>query len=146
MVLAPVSLEIGGHLRRRIELGADVAIAPSTGLTCFPCSGASLWSVGVKLRVHMAPGRVVDPWVAGGVGFERITLPSGINATGSPSFNGVELPRMQAGLDLHVVEGLVLGPYASAEVVWYEPDAPAWATVSHVPLPCTAGVRVGYAF
>ena len=142
MALAPIAPEIGLRVERRLEVGLELAYADTMSWTCDACAGASRWRLGANVRFHPWPDWVVDPWFGSGVGLERVSMPYGINATGQASFFGVDLPRLQTGFDLHLVGGLVVGPYVSAELSWLEPNAPAWATVDAWPLHLDMGVRM----
>jgi hypothetical protein len=67
--------------------------------------------------VHLAgDGHFIDPWLGGGVAYERLSVPKH-NATRQGPFGGVAL-IFEAGLDLKITRGLKFGPRADTERSW----------------------------
>jgi hypothetical protein len=143
--LAPVAAEVGVHPDDHVEATFEFSYAKSVaGDSCDGC-GVKRGRVAVNARVHFAPRAVLDPWVGGSIGVERLTLGDGLNATGVRTFTGIQLPRAQAGLDLHPVRSLAIGAYVATELVWYDPDAPAWLS-DQWPFRVESGLRLALSF
>jgi hypothetical protein len=141
IVLRPVEAEVGARLGPRIEVGLEGMYADGTEWTCGSCVGARRWQVGARARLHPWPAAHIDPWLGGGFGVERLYLPPTLNATLQPSFTGVDWPAVQAGVNLNMFGVLAVGPWISVEMVWLEPNAPAWTTEGFFPVQSSAGVR-----
>jgi hypothetical protein len=141
MHLAPISIEFGFH-ESNAEVGLAVEYGTTTGATCAHCDGWR-WRVGFNGRGHLRPKKTVDPWVGVGIAYERLSVPG--QSALLRNWGGIDLPRVSVGLDLHLVPGLLLAPYVSASLAWYDPEAPAWTQMSYQ-VSCDMGVRLGYAF
>ena len=81
-------------------------------------------SAGVNVLFHIRGGATVDPWVGGGVGYEGLyATDTTTTTTGSATTQVVSKQvepffeiALQAGLDLHIVPALSVGPFVALEI------------------------------
>lgn len=128
----PVGLELGYRLTRHVWPVIAVELAPATPASAL-CGGgvscsASDVHVGLQLVVRLLPGALVDPWVAAGAGVEVLNA-AGRDASGAVgartrwSWAGVELPYLEAGVDLAVSSWISVGPWASLSFTRFTSDS-----------------------
>jgi hypothetical protein len=127
----PLGLELGYRFHQRIwgELFFDLAPASATSELCAggaECS-ASDFRVGIAFLVRLAPRAFLDPWLGAGVGIEVLNV-EGRNAAagGAPyewSWFGLELPFVEAGVDVAVTTRLAIGPWISATLARFTSDS-----------------------
>jgi hypothetical protein len=127
----PLGLELGYRFHRRIwgELFFDLAPASASSEVCaagIDCS-ASDFRAGLAFLLRFAPRAFVDPWLGAGVGVEVLNV-EGRNAAagGVPyewSWFGLELPFVEAGVDLAVWERVTIGPWISWTLARFTSDS-----------------------
>jgi hypothetical protein len=126
----PLGLEIGYRIGQRIwgELIFELAPARAAsdlcigGVDCF----ASDARIGLAVLFRLAPRSLVDPWVGVGVGVEVMNAQGWNSATSSEfewSWAGLELPFVEAGLDVRVSQRVVVGPWASMTVARFTSES-----------------------
>jgi len=87
------------------------------------CSGHA-FGVGVQVQYHTTTSELLDPWVGFGVGYEQLThsvLASFYDPTEQQvrsngweqRVNGIELAKLQAGLNFRVAKAVAFGPFLS---------------------------------
>jgi hypothetical protein len=127
----PLGIELGYRFHRRFwgELFFDLAPASAASELCagdVDCS-ASNFRLGLAFLLRLAPRASVAPWLGAGVGVEVLNV-EGRNAEagGVPyewSWFGLELPFLEAGVDLAVTERFTLGPWISATIARFTSDS-----------------------
>jgi hypothetical protein len=126
----PVGLELGYRLTRHLWPVLVVELAPATPASALCGGGASCSAsdvhLGLQLVFRLLPGALVDPWVAAGAGVEVLNAAgrdtSGLG-TARWSWAGVELPYLEAGLDLAVSSWIAVGPWASLSFTRFTSDS-----------------------
>jgi len=112
-------LSIGYRLNPNLSLGVygtlsgyDVgaAVAPTTDLAI----GATL---GLKADWHFRPAMAIDPWVSIGAGWRGLWL--GNDAGTERAYQGIELTRVQFGVDYRVTPTFALAPYMGASAAMF---------------------------
>ena len=118
----PVWLELGYRFGRHVtgEIYLELAPASVQPSYCAPdvsCE-ASQVRFGLAIQLRLAPGAVLDPWLGLGFGVEVLNAtiwePAPIPGEVEWRWAGVELPVVEAGIDLAVFDRLSLGPYVTA--------------------------------
>lgn len=120
----PVGVELGYRFGRRIWalLHFELAHAtPASGIcaTATSCSASDL-RFGAQLALRLFPGKRLDPWIGAGIGAEVLELEGKDRASGAEleqSWAGVELPFVEAGVDLALGDRIAIGPFASLSFV-----------------------------
>jgi hypothetical protein len=92
--------------------GYDVGtrVAPTTDLAI----GATL---GVKADWHFRPTMAIDPWVSIGAGWRGLWL--GNDAETERSLHGIEMTRVQFGVDYRISPTFALAPYMGASAAMF---------------------------
>ncbi len=128
----PIWLDLGYRFNRWVwgelflELApAEVASACPPGVAC----SASDVRFGLGAQFHLASRRALDPWVGVGLGVEvlkaKVWDPALLGITTS-TWAGIELPFVEAGVDVAVSQRLSFGPYAALSAAYF-------TSVSHRP-------------
>ncbi len=121
----PLWLEVGYRFSRHFHGELFMELAPSSvaSQSCAqgPCSALGI-SFGVAVQVHALPTKLVDPWL--GVGFGVELLDATVYDPSPPqnqppgryelTWRGLEVPRVEGGLDLALSSRLTVGPYVTA--------------------------------
>jgi hypothetical protein len=134
----PLWFEVGYRLGRRLHFSlffeyARVDVEPDRCLTD-DCDGRSV-RYGVDLQLQLLPGRRLAPWIGAGVALEFLEVEGGVDVTGDgvpdadgeQSFAGLELPLLEAGLDVVLSPQFRVGPYVAfspGQFTTVEVDAP----------------------
>ncbi|HEX9400323.1 MAG TPA: hypothetical protein VF912_09460 [Anaeromyxobacter sp.] len=116
----PLGFELGYRLSRRVwgELQFEIAPAWAASSLCAAGTSCSASQVrfGLALQLRLLPDRRVDPWVGLGAGVEVLNA-EGLDAATAArtewSWAGLELPFIEAGLDVAVSRQVGVGPWAS---------------------------------
>ncbi len=116
----PLGFEVGYRLRRRLwaELQFELAPAKAASRLCAAdaaCSGSD-FRFGLALQLRLLPGQRVDPWVGVGAAVEVLNAEGFDPATSTRtkwSWAGVELPFVEAGVDLAMSRWVAIGPFAA---------------------------------
>jgi hypothetical protein len=83
-------------------------------------------AVGFQGTVHFAPYVAADPYLTMGAAYRTMWLVPQITETDSSIYHGVELARVQLGVDFRVARDFSIGPNAGAAVnMFFAEDAPA---------------------
>jgi hypothetical protein len=121
----PIWIEVGYRFNPAVWGGVYVEYAAVNVANAFcdparSCDGSSV-RFGVDLQVHLAPLRHVDPWIGIGFGAEFVSADTLLDtngdglpdALGNVSYGGLELPLLEAGIDVALSSRFTLGPYLS---------------------------------
>jgi hypothetical protein len=122
----PIWLELGYRFSARLQGEIFFELAPAS-VRAGLCAGdasceASDARFGIVLQLHLAPHGPIDPWLGVGVALEllraEVVDPGGGRPPGRYDWTwaGLELPILEAGLDVRVSRRLTLGPYVSASL------------------------------
>jgi hypothetical protein len=118
---APLVLDAAWVFNPHLALGAYVGWGPMFANNCpsaVSCSGSSL-RFGLRARYQFSSGSL-SPWVALGSGFERLTETDSYQAMSlSSSLVGLELVRLELGVQHPVSSSLAIGPFVSGSVGRY---------------------------
>lgn len=136
----PFWLELGFRFSPTVWGGFFLELAPvsvddSFCLAGRGCSGASA-RFGVDVQLHLRPHHAVDPWIGVGVAAEFISIEAydpTVDDLSEFSFGGLELPVVEAGVDLAVTPRFTLGPYVSwsaGQYTSYRVETPGLEDVS----------------
>lgn len=80
-------------------------------------------SIGFKGDWHFRPNRSVDPWISGGGGMRFLWIDE--NNTNTTALRGIDLARVQIGVDYRISKGLAISPVIGATATMYlEKDTP----------------------
>jgi hypothetical protein len=116
----PLGLEIGYRFGRRVwgELAFELAPASAASALCAGAASCSASDARIALAVllRLAPRSVLDPWIGVGVGVEVMNAEGLDAATSSEvewSWAGLELPLVEAGVDVAITDRVAVGPWAS---------------------------------
>lgn len=113
------NLEVGYRLTPNLTLGAygtlsgyqtGERVAPSTDLVIAATAG-------LKADWHFRPASAIDPWVGLGTGWRELWL--GNDAGTDQELRGIDLARVQAGLDYRLTSGVALTPYVGATATMF---------------------------
>ena len=91
---------------------------------CLPgrsCDAANV-RFGADMQLHFSPHASIDPWVGMGIGMEFLSVEAYDPSIGDISrftWRGLELPLLEAGLDLAVSPRATIGPYVAWSVGYY---------------------------
>ena len=108
----PVVLSLGVRPMPYLSFGVAFQYAPLRTKNCdagSTCSGSDTY-VGIELRLHLAPDRVVCPWISVGVGYEWLGASETGAVTGDGGLRGRDY-ELELGADIRVTRSLALGPY-----------------------------------
>jgi hypothetical protein len=134
--MVPIWIDAGYRLAPRWFAGLFFAYAPGaiggalynacgpamakTGAQNVDCSVFDV-RAGAEVHYHVAPGKLWDPWLGAGLGYEWLHL--GFSTGFAPSTetwaSGFELIDLQAGLDVAVGTRVHLGPFAALTTAVY---------------------------
>ena len=96
-------------------------------------------SAGLQVNWHARPAMLLDPWIGYGMGWRGIWLKQ---SAGTTTSQGVDLARVQAGLDFRLASSFALAPVIGAD--WslglWDDAAPASSPGAHVNAILFAGV------
>jgi hypothetical protein len=121
----PLWLEVGYRFNPHFHGELFMELAPSfvASRSCAqgPCSALGI-SFGAEIQVHALPTKLVDPWLGVGFGVELLDAtvydPSppqnGTPGRFEMTWRGVEVPRVDGGLDIALSSRLTVGPYVTA--------------------------------
>jgi hypothetical protein len=120
----PVWLELGYRFTRAFRLHLFLELSPDdlANATCpavDDCSAAGM-RLGVNVKLHLLPHRVLDPWLGIGAGIETLeTRRTGAGGTVEVRWAGFEAPILLAGLDVQLGPRVGFGPYVTASYAQY---------------------------
>jgi hypothetical protein len=108
----------GGALHRLCNSMTGCGFSSSNGSGTPGVDLASVFDVraGAEVHYHLAPGKLWDPWLGAGLGYEwlHVGVPGGETWA-----SGFELVNLQAGLDVAVGTRVHLGPFAALTTAVY---------------------------
>jgi hypothetical protein len=120
----PLWLELGYRFTRAFRLHLFLELSPDE-LVDDACPSADRCSaeglrLGLDVKLHLRPGRLLDPWVGLGIGIETLELRR-TDAAGPANLRwaGFEAPIVLGGLDVQVGPRVGFGPYVSASYAQY---------------------------
>ena len=116
----PLGFELGYRLGRRVWGELQFEIAPATAASALCAAGTSCSAsdvrFGLALQLRLLPDRRIDPWIGVGAGVEVMNA-EGLDAATATrtewSWAGLELPFVEAGVDVAVSREVAVGPWAS---------------------------------
>lgn len=124
--LIPLWLDAGYRFTPHIYLGAYFQYGHGLTRNCNPgynCSGHDLM-FGIDGRYHFLPRERVDPWVGVGVGYEVLSISvSGPGLSQDASFKGIEMLRLQGGLDFNITDAFHGGPFLAFSLGKYSSES-----------------------
>jgi hypothetical protein len=119
----PLWLDVGGRIERHLVIGgyfswgvgiAGDRISSGCDSTGSSCTLRDL-RYGAQVSWHVSPGERSDFWFGLGLGLESLGLEtqasSGFDAHESLSLVGLELPRLELGVDVPLSKYFVAGPF-----------------------------------
>lgn len=119
----PVGIDLGYRFGRRVTGALVLELAPASVQPAYcnpaaPCSASDV-RFGIALRLRLAPGAPIDPWIGAGIGVEvlnaRVWEPAPVDADAEWSWAGLEVP-LEAGIDVRLHARLAIGPYLSVSI------------------------------
>ena len=119
----PLELELGARIGPAF-VGGYVTYAfgkAGSALEGGTSRSASNVRFGFEVLWHLAPDRLVDPWLGIGVGYEWLNL--SIGGTGGAitgSVRGFEWVNLQLGIDFNLGRNLRLGPFVRSRIGQYD--------------------------
>lgn len=120
----PIWIELGYRFGPHLAANLFLELAPVT-LASGACPAGAACSAadvrfGLDLQLHPSPAGRFDPWLGVGVGLEFLNevVDQG-GAERETRLGGLELPLLEAGLDVAVAPRLSVGPYVSASFAWF---------------------------
>jgi hypothetical protein len=119
-----VEVQVGYRLGSQLCVGAYGTIARfRRGDAVMEGIDAYGATAGVQANWHGRPTRSIDPWIGVGAGWRGLWLTS--PDQGSTTAYGLELMRLQLGIDYRITPGLAITPVigASASIFLYESTA-----------------------
>ncbi|BDG06140.1 hypothetical protein [Anaeromyxobacter oryzae] len=136
----PIWFELGYRFNPALWGGFYFEYAPMSVNRDFCVAGRSCdgqsFRFGVDMQFHLAPHRPVDPWLGFGIGWEFISADAFDSTVGNIStfsYDGLEFPLLEAGLDLALSPRFALGPfisYSMAEFSSFNISTPGFADIS----------------
>lgn len=79
-------------------------------------------TAGFVVTAHARPDRTIDPWLSVGAGWRQLRLD---DASGTTTLHGVDLARVQLGVDYRISRHLAITPFIGASVATFlAEDAP----------------------
>lgn len=136
----PIWLELGYRFNPMVWGGLYLELSPTSvnGDFCLPgrdCSASDV-RFGVDMQLHFSPYAQIDPWVGIGIGMEFLHVKAfdpSVNDISDFSWAGLELPLLEAGLDLALSPRATLGPYVAwsiGQFTRYGVSTPGFADIS----------------
>jgi hypothetical protein len=126
----PLGLEIGYRFGPRVWGELFFELAPASAASSLCAAGADCTAsdarIGLAVLLRLAPRSFLDPWVGVGLGVEVMNAKGWDAATSSErewSWAGVELPLVEAGVDVAVTDRLGVGPWASMTVARFTSES-----------------------
>jgi len=112
-------VQIGYRLLPQLTLGVYGTLsAYSTGDSVDSDTDVLGASAGIKADYHFRADRSVDPWVSLGTGWRGLWLDPSTNVK-TTALQGLELARLQVGLDYRISEDLSLAPVIGASATMF---------------------------
>ncbi len=117
----PIWLELGYRFNPAVWGGLYLELAPASVDRAYcptrRCDAADV-RLGVDMQFHFMPYASVDPWIGVGIGMEFLSAELEDSAGGISQFDwaGLELPLLEAGLDLAISPRATIGPYVAWSV------------------------------
>jgi hypothetical protein len=122
----PIWLEVGYRFNPKVWGGFYVELAPMSVNSNFCLAGRSCDAgsirFGVDMQLHLQPRGQVDPWIGIGIGGEFVSIDAfdaTVNDISTFTYDGLELPLLEGGLDLAVTPHFTLGPFVSYSFARY---------------------------
>jgi hypothetical protein len=117
----PLWLELAYRVDPRWQVGmylelAATSVSPGQCAAGYSCTGSGV-RAGLAAHWHFRPGRRVDPWLATGLGLERLT--TDVYHPGrriEQRWTGIDLPLLEVGLDVALSDRVALGPFLSGSL------------------------------
>jgi hypothetical protein len=136
----PIWLELGYRFNPALWGGLYLELAPAWTDRdfCLPgrdCSASNV-RFGFDMQLHFSPRAQIDPWLGIGVGLEFLSVEAydpSINDISKFTWAGLELPLLEAGLDLAISPRATIGPYVAwsiGQYTRYGVESPGFADVS----------------
>jgi hypothetical protein len=127
----PLGLGLGYRFNRRIWGELFVELAPGSADSALCAGGvecsASNFRTGLAFLLRLAPRARLDPWIGVGAGIEVLNVEGRNVAAGGAAYEwswfGIELPIVEAGVDVTVSERFSVGPFASATVARFTSES-----------------------
>ncbi len=136
----PIWLELGYRFNPSIWGGLYLELSPAKTSRSFCVTGRDCSSsdvrFGVDMQAHFAPYGNIDPWVGVGIGAEFLAAKAydpSINDVSKFTWAGLELPLLEAGLDLALSPRATIGPYVAWSIAYYTRygvESPGYADIS----------------
>jgi hypothetical protein len=118
----PIWIEGGYRFNPNLFVGAFFQYAFAFTKNCdpgFDCSGSDL-RVGAEGHYHFMPGRMADPWLGLGVGYEWLRASESRGSLSiDATLHGFEFADFQAGVDFVVTKKFSVGPFAALTLAQY---------------------------
>lgn len=121
-----IEVQVGLRARPRFSLGVYGTLARfQHGVAMADGSRAHAATAGIQAVWHSRQARSLDPWISAGAGWRGLWLAP--NGAAASSVHGIELVRVQLGVDYRITPGLAITPVvgASASMFLVESDAMA---------------------
>ena len=108
-----LELDLGWRVSPNLLLGAYSTAAKYNPRDAF--SGADVWSVtaGLQANWHFSPGTGLDPWLGMGAGYRIYWI---AQSQGTEIRQGLDLARLQLGLDLPLTRQIALSAFIGASL------------------------------
>ena len=88
-------------------------------------------TAGIQAAAHLRPERSVDPWVSLGTGWRGLWLTP--NASKNTSLQGLELARLQIGVDYRVSKDVAISPVVGGSLnMFVSQDSPMTSSYSEI--------------
>ena len=136
----PIWLELGYRFNPAVWGGFYLELAPASVDRdfCLPGRDCDAGSVrfGVDMQLHLSPRSNIDPWVGVGLGVEWLRVEAydpSIDDISEFTWAGLELPLLEAGLDLAISPRATIGPYVAWSIGYftrYGVESPGFRDVS----------------
>lgn len=114
---AGLDLAVSYRATRRFAFGAYGSLAGFSEASDDGTGNAGSWSAGLKVDWHLAPASQADPWISAGAGVKMLYVDEA--GEGDRRMFGVELARLQVGMDYRLTPSLSLGPTLGASVTMF---------------------------
>lgn len=111
-----LELDLGWRVSPNLLLGAYSGAAKYNPHEAF--SGADIWSVtaGLQANWHFSPGARLDPWLGIGAGYRVYWV---AQSQGTEIRQGLDLARLQFGLDLPLARWIAVSPFIGASLTLF---------------------------
>ena len=138
-----LELDLGWRVTPNLLVGAYSTATKYNPRDAF--SGADVWSVtaGLQANWHFSPGTGLDPWLGMGTGYRVYWV---AQPQGTEIRQGLDLARLQFGLDLPLTRRIAVSPFIGASLsLFLGRQGPLEDSYSDIPSPqltvfFTAGV------